>query len=342
MNMSIQIKEIKEKKEWDDFVESFSPDTFLQSWEWGKSQEVLGNKIFYLGIFEGEKLEGAAFVYKVNARRGSFLFCPHGPLMDWSEEDLFKKLIDYLKILGRKEKVDFVRISPMTPREKAIANLFKKAKFINAPIHMMHPELAWILDLNISEEELLKNMAKRHRYSIKKAQKEGIKIESSTDFQDVDKFYDIYKETAKRQGFIPFSKEYVKKEFEIFTKENKAKIFFAYYKGEIIAGAVIIFSNHSGFYHHGASNRKYPNIPASELLQWEAILECKKRNLKKYNFWGVVPDSDKNHSWIGLSHFKRGFGGYEKEYFHAQDFPITYKYWFNYLIEKVRKIKKGY
>ncbi len=334
------IKIIESKEQWENFVEKFAPHTFLQSWEWAEAQALLNQKTFRLGIFENDNLVGVAFVYKITAKRGVFLFCPHGPLIDWSKQNLFEEFIKYLIELGKKEKVDFIRIAPLAP--KGVGELFQKLNFRNAPVHMMHPELAWLLDITVPEEELLKNMEKRTRYSIKKAQKDGVEVKASNKIEDIELFYNIYQETAQRQKFVPFSKNYVKKEFEIFIKENKALLFTAYYQNEPIATAVIVFDNNSAFYHHGASIRKYNNITASELLQWVAIKEAKSRGLRFYNFWGVAPEGIKNHPWQGLSKFKTGFGGFSEEYLHCQDLKLTNKYYLNYFIEKTRRIMKRY
>lgn len=340
--MKIKINEIKDKSIWDNFLDSHSPNTFLQTWEWGEAQASLHNKIFRLGIFSDDQLVGLAFVYKIVARRGSFLFCPHGPILNCEIEKVFNDFIVYIKNIASKEKVDFIRMSPLIPNSEKNKQIFFENNFREAPVHMMHPELAWILDISLSEEELFKAMKKRHRNSVSRAKREGVEIIQTQEVEDIDKFYGIYKRTADRQNFVPFSKEYVKKEFKIFLQNNKASLFFAYYNNEIIATAIIIFSHDSGFYHHGASIRKYSNIPASEFLQWSAILECKKRGLSKYNFWGIAPENAKNHPWFGLTKFKKGFGGYSEEYLHVKDLPLSKKYWLNYIIETVRKIKKGY
>ena len=70
------------------------------------------------------------------------------------------------------------------------------------------------------------------------------------------------------------------------------------------------------------------------------IQEAKKRGCTLYNFWGVSPDNKPKHPWAGLSLFKKGFGGFEETYLHAQDKPLTKKYWLNYIIETVRRLKR--
>lgn len=339
--MSFQIQTIDQQSQWDEFVNNLKPHTFLHTWQWGLFQKTLNNPVYYLGLFENDNLKGVALVYKVSARRGSFLFCPHGPLINWQEPEQFTFLIDYLYKLGQKEKVDFIRISPLVENSQEIAGLFEKSGFRKAPIHM-HPELAWLLDITPSEDELLKNMKKNTRYSIRKAQKDGVKIKVSTDLKDLDIFYDIYQQTAQRQGFVAFSKDYIQKEFEIFAKDQKVLLFSAYYNNEVVASTIIIFSNGSSFYHHGASIKKYSNIPASELIQWEAINKAKQRGLTRHNFWGIAPENIPNHPWVGLSRFKKGFDGFSENYLSAQDLILTPKYWLNYSVEKIRKIKRRY
>ncbi|MBU2635294.1 peptidoglycan bridge formation glycyltransferase FemA/FemB family protein, partial [Patescibacteria group bacterium] len=153
---------------------------------------------------------------------------------------------------------------------------------------------------------------------------------------------DLLDKTADRHHFVPFSLNYLKNQFSCFALNNQIIIYLGKYKEEIISGAVMIFWQNIGFYHHGASLSKYNKIPVSYLLQWEAIKEAKRQGCERYNFWGIAPDDNKSHAWAGLSLFKKGFGGYRKDYVQTQDLPLSKMY---YLItrpfEKIRRIKRG-
>ena len=105
------------------------------------------------------------------------------------------------------------------------------------------------------------------------------------------------------------------------------------------AAAIIIFYNGQAFYHHSGS-RAGAGSNVSYLLQWRVIQEAKKRGCTLYNFWGIAPEDRPNHAWAGLSLFKKGFGGFAEAYLHAQDMPLTAKYWLNYAIETVRRIRR--
>jgi peptidoglycan pentaglycine glycine transferase (the first glycine) len=338
------VKEITSHDEWQQFINSVKPNTFLHTWQWGEFEKSLGRIIVRLGVYRENTLVAVAFFSKITARRGTFLLCPHGPIVTVSELEKLEEIIAALKTevlkIAKKEHCDFVRISTLILDTPEHNQVFKKLGFRSSPIHM-HSELAWIVDVSKSEEEILQGMKKNTRYSIRKAEKDGIEIIASTELKDFEKFWQVYMSTAKRQQFVPFSKDYVLNEFECFLKEQQAVLFFGKYKEEIIATAFVVYANGSGFYHHGASDNKHQGITASELVQWAAIKEAKHRGCTRYNFWGISPEDAVNHPWYGLSKFKRGFGGYSEAYVHAEDYVITLKYWLNYIVESIRKRKRG-
>ena len=336
----MKITEITDKIQWESFVLASAENSFLQSWNWGEFNKITGEKIWRLGVFDNDKLEAVALVIKVKARRGSFLFVPHGPVMN-QESRVLNKLSEFLKDLGKKEQVVFIRISPLLEKNGENLEIFKKAGFRNAPIHMMHPETTWLLDITKSEDEILMEMRKTHRNLIRRARKEGVKIIQSTEEEYIKTFYDIHLETVARHKFIPFSYDYIKSEVEVLKKDDQISIFSAKYDNKIISSAIIVFYGSQAFYHHGSSRSEYNKIPASYLELWEAIKSAKKRGIKTFNFYGIVEDKPK-HPWYGLSRFKKGFGGYKKELLHCQDLPLSKKYVVTYIVETVRKIKKGY
>ncbi len=327
----LTIKEIHNQKIWDEFVLAYPEKTFLHSWQWGEFNRATGERLWRLGIYEDEKLLGVALVIKIVARRGTFLFCPHGPLIDWKNKTQLSTLVDYLKNLAQKEKAHFIRISPFITASDFFQN------FRSAPIHM-HAEITWTLDLAPTEEQLLSAMRKTTRNLIRRAERDGVTVEIGESEHLVDIFYQLHSQTVERQHFVPFSKKYISEEVKAFSPNN---ILVAITKvGETpIAGAIVPLDNTTGYYHHGASVAS--KIPAAYLLQWRIIQELKRRGLRYYNFWGIAPTDDPKHPWHGLSAFKQGFGGFRADYMHAEDLPLSWRYWINYTIESIRRWKRG-
>lgn len=331
------VKEINNKKLWEEFLSKKHEANFLQSWYWGQFHAALGKNIFRCGFYENDKLIGIMLSVVENAKRARYLTVPGGPIIDWKNKALVNESVKEIRRIAKQESCIFVRVRPQLESNDFSKNLFRANGFINAPMHL-HAELTSQLDITPTEEQLLANMRKATRYEIKKAINLGIKIETSSDIEMIKKFYDLQLKTAKRQKFIPFAYKFLYEQFKIFSENNSAILYSAKFNNKLLAQAFIIFYNSEAAYHYGASTDEGRKYPGAYLLQWEAIKEAKKRGIKRYNFWGVAPENNKDHRFSGLSLFKRGFGGVDFEYLHAQDLIISYpRYLFNYLVELLRK-----
>jgi lipid II:glycine glycyltransferase (peptidoglycan interpeptide bridge formation enzyme) len=330
----VRTKEINNKDQWETFVLERPEANFLQSWNWGEFHNQLGHTIYREGIFDDSKLVGLFLAIKEKAKRGIYLTIPGGPLIDWSNKLVKAESIKRIREIAKVENCSFVRIRPQSIENSNNEQILKDLGFINAPMHL-HAELTHQLDLSKTEDELLSQMRKATRYEIKQAQKLGIRIETGVDIED---FYKIQLDTAKRQKFVPFGREFLQKQFEVFSKEDQAVLFTAWF-GEIkLAQAFVIFYGREADYHYGVSTEAARKYPGAYLIQWEAIREAKKRGIERYNFWGVSPEGVKDHRFSGVSLFKRGFGGVDVAYCHARDLVIDkFRYLPNWLIESFRK-----
>jgi len=340
--MRLQI--ITDKPIWESFISECAEKTFLQSWNWGEFQKSLGHKIWRLGVYNGTNtLVSVLLTFKITAKRGSFLLVPHGPIEKGQSAgqkfQILRSFLWELKKIAKIEKVSYIRISPIWKKTPENKKIFSDLNFRPAPLHT-HPESSWKLDLRPEIAELLNQMRKTTRYLIKQAEKNpDIEIFQSADVKDIEIFNKIHLEVVKIQKFTPFSLEYFQKEFLAFAPDNQIAVFFARFKGKIAAASYGIFYSRGAFYHHAALLPRYKKIPLSYLLQWRAIQEARKRDCAVYDFWGYAdPVNNPRHPYAGPTLFKMGFGGYKDDYVKTQDYIISFGYWWNYLIEKTRKI----
>lgn len=338
--MSLKVKEIDSPKAWNKFVEKFSPNNFLASWQWIEFNNLIGDKTIPLGYFEDDKLVAVCPASITISKKGNFLLSQGGPLLeDFKNRSCWSTIVSSLKSLSFKHKLKFIRIRPTVEGNEYYNNLLASLGFRKAPVRMP-AEVSLILNITKPESEILANMRKTTRYLIRKASAMGVKVFSSTNPSDLDIYHKLELLTVARHHFTPFSRKYIKTQFEVFRKTNDAIIFFAEFKGEIIASAIVTFFGDSAFYNHGSSLKT--KVPGSYLIQWYAILEAKRRGKKFYNFWGgIVPQNvTKDHPWSGISLFKTGFGGEIFSTIHAHDMPLSVWYWpisvFEYMRYKFR------
>jgi peptidoglycan pentaglycine glycine transferase (the first glycine) len=342
------IQQINDKIQWQDFFDKNNSPSFLQSWEWGEVQTKMGYEILRIGIYEDKELQTIAQIIKIKSKRGNFLFVPHGPVFKFSilnsqfsiklQFSILKTLLSYLLNLAKQENYSFIRIAPTLIDSPENRKIFADLGFKTAPIYM-HAERTWVLDLDKSEEKLLNNMRKTTRYLVKRADRDGVIIEERNDDKAFEEFWKIYKETATREKFVPYSINYVKNEYNEFHKTGSTLFLFGKVNKDYLASALILFTKSSAFYHQGASI--HSKFPVTYRLQWEAIKEAKKRGCKLYNFWGIKQEGRTPKDWDGLSLFKTGFGGRQIDYVPTQDYIISPKYYLTYIYEKYLAWRRG-
>ena len=146
--------------------------------------------------------------------------------------------------LAKKESALFVKLEPNVDesnkklKEELMSSGFKEDTWSLQPTKTIQ------IDLSPSEEELINNMEKDTRYSIRRAQREGVVVEKS---EDIDTFLLLHKETSKRQRFW-VSTEDSKALWDSLPDENR-EILLAKKNGEILAGAFLIFFDNLAYYY---------------------------------------------------------------------------------------------
>ncbi|MBR2754119.1 peptidoglycan bridge formation glycyltransferase FemA/FemB family protein [Candidatus Saccharibacteria bacterium] len=326
---------LSDNQEWRKIIEEFPEANFLQSPEYGSMNQSLGNKVI-MRDFGGK---GHALMIVRNAKRGRYLEIPCGPLINWKEKSLAKKVIDEISEVAKQEKCVFVRIRPQLSSTPENLELLKNLGLRESPMHLA-AEHTVIIDLSLSEEELLKNMRRQTRYEVRRAEKLGIKVSGDNSEKTFKEFHQVQLETAKRQSFVPPSLDVLMAEKKAFL--NNANIYVAETaEGEKIAYGLIIKNGREADYYEAASTPLNRKLPGAYALLWQVIRDLKKEGFERFNLWGIAPAGQPNHRYAGVTTFKTGFGGEIVEYVPAHDLVISnFKYLKNLIVEKIRKKRR--
>ncbi len=229
--------------------------------------------------------------------------------------------------MAKDEKVIFLRFEPSYRLPATGCQLTKTID--------VQPSKTLILDLAPQEKELLKNMRQKTRYNTRLAERKGVAVrEGSVD--DFESFWRLMRETKERDGFRTHTREHYRKMIGIHTStparrdDLAIKLYLAEYENKVIAGNIIAFFGDTATYMHGASASRYRNVMAPYLLQWHVIRLAKESGYGFYDFYGI--DDNK---WPGVTRFKRGFGGGERQY------PGTYDLIFDGFYYQLYKIARA-
>ncbi len=340
---NLEFRRIENFKELDSFVNSSNYRYFTQTSSWYEFLKSVGKEVDVIGGYNDNELVISALVQVETSRFGKIIYLQRAPILDWQSDEnnnYVKQLLNYLQV---QYNPVFVRMDPyVLEEEKNTVDYIKKIGFKDAEGFWM-PYRCWVIELKGStEEKILSDMRKNHRYYVRKGEKAGLDIYNSKDLADMQEFVDMLHKLSIRKGFVAHSKEYLLKQFEIMSlRDDNFRLYVAKKDGKLIAGAVVSFYEYEAAYIHGASDDP-ENTFAPYTLQWVMIKEALNAGIQRYNFWGVVEDKNYVPSYpgYGYSNFKKGFGGYLRLYIKPQDYvfkPIQYLL-FN-LQEKYRKWK---
>lgn len=361
----MRIIEATNRQEWDQFITSHPEANFLQSWDFYEFYRSRGNQIVRRLVVEdspaladsSESLEKsrpaqssdssesyhilAAYAGVVeNAKRGRHLAVAGGPILNWGKLDLVEAVFSDMADQGRQHRCAFIRVRPQLERSQESLELMRRLGLRLAPMHLS-VEFAGILDLRKSEDEILAGMRQRLRRALRKAEKNHIVVEKSTDPADIHEFYQIETETAGRHNFVAFSEDFLTKQFAAFAKNNEAVLYTAKLNGEILAQNFMIFYGNEASYHYGVSTELGTKYSGAPLLHLTAMRDARERGIERYNLWGIVEEDETWHRFYGVSQFKRGFGVTELKYVPAHDLVLQpARYAITKAIESIRKKKR--
>lgn len=277
---------------------------FLQSEQWLKTKQELGNKTFEVGeyFFQTTKIP------YLNKYIG---YMPRVDLNKLNTEELSSK--------AKSENCVFVTIDPENLKTDLDSLSFFKNKGINAELGLpIHLQNTVIIDLKKSEENFLSGMKQKTRYNLKLAQKKGVKVVISNEESELALFVDLYLKTIKRQGYSGRSSNYLKTVWNNF----KGNVFIAtaYFENTPLASWFVIAYEDTLTYVYGGSSDEHKNLMAPYLLVWELSKYGKEKGFKYLDLFGIKKDlSD------GYSRFKAGFGGEIVEFSDTVDIVLDSK-----------------
>lgn len=354
---------------WNTLIAGLPNPHFLQTWQWGQVKARHGWQPIYLAwdeqqciilsnheqIGEGRQIKAAAMALKKSVLAGGFaarlslLYCPKGPNLDWSDLPLRKRVMDDLERLARQEGAIFLKLDPdvvvgtgipatetevTEPGGEAVrADFLRRGwRFSEEQIQFRNTVL---LDVSVSEEEMLARMKQKTRYNARLAAKKGVRVRVGTE-ADWPMLYQMYAETSARDGFVIRDENYYRTVWKLFDNSLPgapcsalplAEPLVAEVEGEPVAAVFLFAFAGRAYYVYGMSREARREMMPNYLLQWEAMKWAKARGCGVYDLWGAPDAFDEGDSMWGVFRFKEGLGGQVTRSLGAWDFapnPLWY------------------
>lgn len=162
---------------------------------------------------------------------------------------------------------------------------------------------SYILDLSQSEDELFAGLHSKHRNVIRKAEKDGLCVESGPQYWE--DCYLLIKGTYERQGKYFGSKSSYS---DLLKLKDNVDFWIVKSQDSIQGCAILFWDSYSSYYMHGGS-AEHTHSGAMNYLHWKAILKMKERGVRYYDFVGARLNPDEGSKLEGIQRFKSRFGG---------------------------------
>ncbi len=290
--------------------------SLLQSWEWGEIKSGEWNPVRLIV----SNVPVTIFTRKFPVLKKSFGYIPRGFSNETISAAVLQELVEFAR---DRLKLTHLTIDPdITQKEKL--DLFEKVGAVSTG-KTIQPNQTSFLDLTKTEDELWMNLRATYRRNIKKAVREGFKVEGYDNGEEsVDRFYSIMKEILGRKKFGSYTSGYYGKIFDLLSKSNMAKIYIVTKDGEDLASYFLGYTENQAYELYGGVREKAKNMRVGHLLKWETIKDAKKMGKTLYDQWGVAPRVGEEYvqtdELYHVAIFKEGFGGTYTEFLTQQTF----------------------
>lgn len=320
----------------------------LQSWKWGDFRAKTGIDVVRIGTFDNKKLlSGFQLTFhQIPLSSYTVGYFPKGEMPN-------EEMLTALTKIGQQKKAIFIKLEPNVI--KSSSNPQSITFNSQLTTHNLQPspkplftKYTFCIDLTKSEEELFKNLHPKTRYNIRLAQKYGVSIKEDNSETAFNKYLELTRETARRQGFYAHNDEYHRQMWQTLSSGGIARLFTASYEGEILVTWILFLYKKVLYYPYGASSVKFKEVMASNLMMWETMRWGKLQGAHTFDLWGTPgPNPQPTDDYYGFHRFKLGYNPKLVEFIGTFDLVLKQPhYTFFNLADKIRwfflKFKAGF
>jgi lipid II:glycine glycyltransferase (peptidoglycan interpeptide bridge formation enzyme) len=316
---------ITHREQWNSVLATLPCAHVLQSWEWGEFKSRYGwRPVRYLWQ-AGDLPRAAASVLTRRLGRwpASVMYVPKGPALDYGDGALLENVLADLEGTARRERALFLKIDPdVRAEDSAVVETLRRRGWVLSREQIQFRNTV-LVDLTRTPGEMLAAMHQKTRYNVRLAERKGVMVREGT-LADLPLLYQMYAETAARDGFVIRPEAYYRDAWGAFIEAGLAQPLVAEVAGEPVAMVIIFRFANRAWYMYGASRSAHREKMPNHLLQWEAMCWAREQGCTAYDMWGAPEALDESDPLWGVYRFKEGFGGEFVRHVGAWDYAVSH------------------
>ena len=298
------VKTKEDLERYNEFVRTSPYARPMQDTNWSKIKENWTHDYVY--VEQNKQIIAALSVIGIKNTNGKhFLYAPRGPVCDFSDKKLVKRLIDEASVLKDKYDAFLLRMDPEYLFDEKLVYDYRKMGYdfrsVGIDTHSFtQPRYNMIIDLSSGDSEaVFEGFSSKGRYNVRKSIREGIETIHKTDSESIDIFYELTKIMAERQEIGHRPKDY----YERLVEYMNAEIFISYYEDKPLSASLLIPYGNKVYYLYAASSNEHRNKMPNYNMIWEEIKWTIENGYDYLDLGGTFSLDSKD----GLYRFKQHF-----------------------------------
>lgn len=262
-------------------------------------------------------------------------YAPRGPVLDYTDEAAMAGLFRSVAADLARRGAIALKIDPDIPADRSdvverLRSLGLRPMSRGLGFEGVQPRFVFRLPLAGTPEDIMASFQPKTRYNIRLAERKGVTVRVATGPADLDTFYRILVETARRDHFLVRAESYYRDMWNLLIEPGLARLFLADHEGQTLAGTIAFLLGDKAWYVYGASSNTRREVMPNYLLQWTMIRWAAENGCTLYDFRGVSGNLDPSAPLYGLYRFKKGFGAEFTEFIGEFDLilrPAWYRFY---------------
>ncbi len=318
-----------------DYKKFVCTGSVMQSSYWAAVKHGTGWKPYAFEVEDGERQFSLLVLVKQVLPFWQLAYIPFAPEQSSQTGELLKQLAKALRkklpssVFALRYDLPFDEVNDQN------VMLYNGPRFRTCR-ESVQPEGTVRIDLHWGYQAVTKGYRDRAKRALRKASQVFEVGLWGGDGASFKRWYEIYLETAKRDGFSPRSEKYIKALLSLDGKvagDVECKLLLAAENRKIVGGIIVLFSKFEAVYLYGASLR-FDSLSCAHVLQDYAIRMACEKGCAIYDLYGIPGPKGRGSHLAGLEVFKLSFGGHAYYRTPSTDYVYAFIPWKIYAVSE--------
>ena len=300
---------------WNEFVAEASAPSFLQATAWAAVKRPNGWRAARIVVdAPGAPVGAQVLVRHPRPLPKGFGYAARGPLASGQlDAAALGAFTEGVRRAAGGLGIGHLRIDPeLEDADGSVAATLRELGWRPAPD--IQPRSTQVIDLALSEENLLAGLRKKTRQTLRRAEADGSEVVTAGR-ERLDEFHRTLVGTMDRVG-LPFrTVGFFRQLWDAYAPDGQAMLLLAQTPaGEVTSGTFLVGWGPRLVALYGGTTAEGRRLNSKYLINWEALRRAKAAGYAIYDLWGLPNE--------GITYFKAGWGGRQVDYVGAWDLVV--------------------